>query len=139
MTTKVKPILPKTSDNLYEYKLAYYQLNKDEVKQRNKKSMNDRYANDAEYREKKKEQMRLKGREKSTDPEYKRMLKEKREQKIANDPEYRDKLKASVSKYYANLSEEDREKRNQKLRIKYMMDKIKSLNNISNITSSNTS
>ena len=32
MTTKVKPILPKTSDNLYEYKLAYYQLNKDEVK-----------------------------------------------------------------------------------------------------------
>jgi hypothetical protein len=139
MTTKVKPILPKTSDNLYEYKLAYYQLNKDEVKERNKKSMNDRYANDAEYREKKKEQMRLKGREKSTDPEYKRMLKEKREQKIANDPEYRDKLKASVSKYYANLSEEDREKRNQKLRIKYMMDKIKSLNNISNITSSNTS
>jgi hypothetical protein len=139
MTTKVKPILPKTSDNLYEYKLAYYQLNKDEVKERNKKSMNDRYANDAEYRERKKEQMRLKGREKCTDPEYKRMLKEKREQKIANDPEYRDKLKASVSKYYANLSEEDREKRNQKLRIKYMMDKIKSLNNISNITSSNTS
>jgi len=139
MTTKVKPILHKTNDNLYEYKLAYYQLNKDEVKQRNKKSMNDRYANDSEYREKKKEQMRLKGREKSTDPEYKRMLKEKREQKIANDPEYRDKLKASVSKYYANLSEEDREKRNQKLRIKYMMDKIKSLNNISNITSSNTS
>ena len=139
MTTKVKPILPKTSDNLYEYKLAYYQLNKDEVKERNKKSMNDRYANDAEYRERKKEQMRLKGREKSTDPEYKRMLKEKREQKIANDPEYRDKLKASVSKYYANLSEEDREKRNQKLRIKYMMDKIKSLNNISNNISSNTS
>ena len=137
MATTVNQILPRKSDNLYEYKLAYYQMNKEEVKTRNKKSMNERYANDVEYREKKKEQMRLKGREKSADPEYKRMLKEKREQRIANDPEYREKLKASVSKYYAKLSEEDRDKRNQKLRVKYMMDKLKSLNNIINTTSLN--
>ena len=42
MTTKVKPILPKTSDNLYEYKLAYYQLNKDTIKD-NKKEYNEPY------------------------------------------------------------------------------------------------